>query len=295
VTGLAFAALAAYGVHLIFTSVAFGWRGFGPGPRPERSTRRRRVHIRRWLDDAGLHDVSAPELAGAIAVLAVLGTAAGFTAFGGVVAPVAGAASAATLPLVAARARRDGRRARAQESWPRLIEEVRVLTSSLGRSVPQALFEAGRRAPESVQPAFADAHREWLLTTDFERSLAVLKSRLADPTADAACETLLVAHEVGGGDLDHRLEALAEDRLLDVHGRKDARARLAGARFARRFVLIVPVGMALTGLMIGDGRAAYETAAGQVAVATGVAMIAACWWWAGAIMRLPNEDRVFDQ
>ena len=70
----------------------------------------------------------------------------------------------------------------------------------------------------------------------------MLKDRLADPTADAACETLLVAHELGGTDLDRRLEALAEDRVQDAQGRKDARAKQAGVRFARRFVLIVPVG-----------------------------------------------------
>src|SRR5205085_2522237 len=83
------------------------------------------------------------------------------------------------------------------------------------------------------------------------RTCAVLKSRLADPTADATCETLLVAHEIGGTDLDRRLASLVEDRIQDLHGRKDARAKQAGVRFARRFVLAVPVGMALAGLSIG--------------------------------------------
>ena len=146
------------------------------------------------------------------------------------------------------------------EAWPRLLEEIRILTSSLGRSIPQALFEVGRRAPEELRPAFAAAHREWLLSTDFARTLRVLKANLADPTADAVCETLLVAHEVGGTDLDRRLEALIDDRVQDTQGRKDARAKQAGARFARRFVLIVPAGMALAGMSVGTGRAAYQTA-----------------------------------
>ena len=46
--------------------------------------------------------------------------------------------------------------------------------------MPQALFEAGGRAPGSLRPAFAAAQREWLLTTDFERTVAVLQARLAD-------------------------------------------------------------------------------------------------------------------
>ena len=89
----------------------------------------------------------------------------------------------------------------------------------------------------------------------------MLKRQLADPTADATCETLLVAHELGGTDLDRRLEALAEDRRQDAHGRKDARAKQAGVRFARRFVLIVPLGMALAGLSVGNGRDGLPDAA----------------------------------
>jgi tight adherence protein B len=120
-----------------------------------------------------------------------------------------------------------------------------------------------------------------------------LKQRLADPTADATCETLLVAHDLGGIDLDRRLAALAEDRLADVEGRKEAQARQAGARFARRFVLIVPFGMALAGMSVGTGRAAYRTAEGQLAVLLALMIIGACWVWAGRIMALPDERRVF--
>lgn len=180
------------------------------------------------------------------------------------------------------------------DAWPRLLEELRILTSSLGRSVPQALFEVGRRAPAELQPAFQAAEREWLLSTDFARTIRVLKAGLADPTADAACETLLVAHEVGGTDLDRRLEALIDDRIQDAQGRKDARAKQAGARFARRFVLVVPAGMALAGMSVGTGRAAYQTPMGQVLVVVAIALVVACWVWAGRIMVVPAEERVFD-
>ena len=65
------------------------------------------------------------------------------------------------------------------------------------------------------------------------------------------------------------------------------------SRFARRFVLLVPLGMALAGLAIGDGRSAYETPGGQLAVAVGLAAILGCWIWAGRLMRLPEHERVF--
>jgi tight adherence protein B len=63
--------------------------------------------------------------------------------------------------------------------------------------------------------------------------------------------------------------------------------------FARRFVLAVPLGMALVGLSIGTGRQAYATAFGQTMVVVGVAAVVLCWVWAGRLLRLPEEQRVF--
>jgi tight adherence protein B len=283
---------AAAGTYYLFTAVALGWRGLGIGPARSRPVPRRH-RGRDWLVQAGLGDVEVGELAAVTAVLAGLCGIAGLVLFGGAVPAVVAAACGAVSPVAAYRRRRERRRAEAQEAWPRLIEEIRIFTTSVGRSIPQALFEAGRSAPESLRPAFEAARREWLLSTDFERTLAVLKAALADPAADAACETLLVAHQVGGSDLDRRLAALVEDRVLDVQGRKDARARQAGVRFARRFVLLVPVGMALVGMSVGTGRAAYRTSWGQAMVVAGIAAVALCWAWAGRLLRLPEEQRVF--
>jgi tight adherence protein B len=285
---LLLALCAGAGVHLLWTA-AHGQRGFVTSSARRRGPGR----TRQWLAQAGLEDVAAGEFAGVMASLALLGAAVAFAVFGGVLPAISAGAFAATFPVASYRRRRAARLAKAQESWPRMIEEIRILTGSLGRSIPQALFEVGRRGPAELRPAFAAAHREWLLSTDFARTLKVLKDRLADPTADAACETLLIAHDLGGVDLDKRLTALAEDRVQDTQGRKDARAKQAGVRFARRFVLIVPVGMALAGMSLGNGRAAYGTPLGQVLVVAGIAMTAVCWLWAGRIMQLPEEQRVF--
>lgn len=291
-TGLLLASCAATGAFYLYTAVVLGWRGTALGPAPARAVRRR-PGPSDWLVQAGLADVDVRQFAVVTGGLALAGAVVGLAIFGGPLPALALGVCLAATPLASYRVRRAQRRSAAQESWPRIIEEIRILTSSLGRSVPQALFEAGRRAPESLRPAFLAAQREWLLSTDFERTVRVLKSGLADPTADAACETLLVAHEVGGSDLDRRLEALIEDRVIDVQGRKDARSQQAGVRFARRFVLLVPLGMALVGMSIGNGRAAYATPWGQTMVVVGIATVAACWVWAGRLLALPEEERVF--
>jgi tight adherence protein B len=290
--GLLVALCAAAGTYYLYTAVVLGWRGLRPGP-PVARHARRRGRASDWLAQAGIGDVSVRQFGVVTVALVALGAVAGQAMFGGVVPALVLALCVGAAPLVSYRVRRQRRRATAQEAWPRLIEEIRIRTSGLGRSVPQALFEAGERAPASLRPAFAAAQREWVLSTDFERTVAVLKDGLADPTADAACETLLVAHEVGGSDLDLRLEALIEDRVIDVQGRKDARSKQAGVRFARRFVLLVPLGMALVGMSVGNGRAAYTTAWGQAMVVIGIVSVVACWVWAGRLLRLPEEQRVF--
>jgi tight adherence protein B len=286
---------AGYGVHLLYTALALGWRGARPGPAGGTgpgSGPRGLAGLGGALSDLG-GGLPARELAGLGALVGGAGATLGWALFGGVLPPLAVGLAGGAAPVAAARGRRARQRRVAREGWPRLIEEIRIRATTLGRSVPQALFDAARAAPPELQPAFADARREWLLSTDLGRALDVLRERLADPTADAVCETLLVAHQIGGGDLDRVLHALVDDRVLDLQGRKDAESRQAGARFARGFTVVVPLGMAFVGLSIGQGRAAYSSATGQALVVVGLAVMAACWAWAGRIMRLPAERRVF--
>jgi tight adherence protein B len=293
VTGVAIALFGALGVHLLVTSLSARQRAGGEATvtRPARPGRRER--IRRWMDQAGLASVSPSELAAATAAVAVGGALCGVVLFGGVVPALVLATFAGCAPLGAYRHRRTVRTALAEESWPAMIEEIRVLCGSAGRSIPQALLDVGLRGPGELRPAFEAARRTWALTTDFGATVGVLKDHLASPTADATCETLLVAHELGGSDFDRRLAELAEDRRTDVAGRKDARSKQAGVRFARRFVVVVPLGMAVAGMSLGNGRAAYQTATGQALVAVGLGLVVACWVWSGRILRMPTEERVF--
>lgn len=289
---VAVAAAGGFGVHLLYTAAVLGRRRL-------RSTVARRVRQRRphrsaddWLRQAGISGASPAEVVAVVSTVSMACAAVAAAVFGGIPAAAAAGIAGGLLPLSAFRSRRARRMDEARDAWPRLLEELRLLTGSLGRSIPQALFDVGRRAPEELRDAFAAAERHWLLSTDLGASLAVLKDRLADGTADVVCETLLVAHELGGSGLDGRLRALIDDRHRDLAGRKDALAKQAGVRFARRFVLVVPLGMAAAGLAIGTGREAYATAGGQAAVVVGIAAVAGCWLWAGRLLRLPGTERV---
>lgn len=228
---------------------------------------------------------------------AVAAALAGWTAawllFGGFVAPALVAACTAAMPGRAATARRQRRASDARQAWPRLLAEIRIGVTHRNQSIPAALFAAAAHAPAHMAEAFEQAARAWALSTDFEASLLVLKNSLADPTADAVCETLLAAHQIGGVRLDARLRALAEAAHAEAAARSDARAKQAGARFARSFVALVPGFMAVIGLSIGRGREAYQAPDGQWLVAFSVLAVVGCWCWAGRIMAIPLRKRVF--
>ncbi len=287
---LVLAVLAAYGVHLVYSAYAFGWKGAQPGPPTPASDRDRNEER---LSKLGVGDLDLRSLIAAMLILLLAGVAFGVLIFGTILPGIIIGLFAATVPVGIARVRHERAINHAHHAWPTIIEEIRLLTGTLGRSIPQATFEVGMRSPDGLRPAFEKAHREWLISTDFGRSLDVLKRDLAHNTADVVAETLLTAHELGGGEVGNRLAALAQDRLTDQQHRRDAVARQAGVRFARWFTLIVPAGMAMTGLSIGDGKDAYSTGLGQIFVAVALLLIILCWIWAGRIMRLPSDERVF--
>lgn len=280
------AALGTLGVYL----VALPQR-----PRTKRRAASQRIDhtTRTWLTEAGLEGTTAATALAVVGLAGVLGGALGFAMFGGPLPTLATSVTAATIPLASIHGRRTSRRHAAAEHWPALIEEIRVLTSASGRSIPQALIDVGASAPKELKPAFERARREWLLTTDFEQTVSVLKDSLGSASADTTLETLLVAHQVGGADLDRRLAELAQDRRIDLNDRKNAAARQSGVQFSRRFVVLVPFGMALAGMSLGDGRAAYATTTGQLVAAAGIGLVFACWVWSGRLLKLPDERRVF--
>ena len=171
----------AYGVFLLYTA-ALG----DAGRRGKSSTpwSRRRRSARDWLTQAGLAEVRPLEFVLVVGVFGIVGAAIGLVLFAGILPAAVLGAFVATSPVAWYRAQRARRMAESQDAWPRMIEELRLLTGSLGRSVPQALFEVGRGASKELRAGFAAAQREWLLSTDFERALKVLKAALADDTAD---------------------------------------------------------------------------------------------------------------
>ena len=211
--------------------------------------------------------------------------------FGAPLITAAGAAGAVLIPRALADRARRRRADRLVAAWPRLLDEARVLCGPGGLSLPHSLFTAGRSAPVELRRAWASAEQAWRLSTDLPRALRVVEHELQDPTTDLVCATLEVIHDGGGPAQHEQLARLARDRRRDAAARHTAESELAGARFSRRFVLIVPLGMALAGQSVGTGRAAFQSPAGQLAALTAVLVTGACWFWSGRLLDPPLPSR----
>ena len=118
----------------------------------------------RWLDRAGLRGTGGRELIAVMVVIAGVAGGGALVLFDGLLPAIVIAIFTATLPVAAHRQGERARRQAAQDGWPRLIDEIRILTGSVGHSIPQALFEAGANAPAGM---FGSTESRWLMSTTF--------------------------------------------------------------------------------------------------------------------------------
>jgi tight adherence protein B len=206
------------------------------------------------------------------------------------VAAACGAIVGVTWPLRRSRAALERRRHEALAAWPQLLQSIRIQVTTLGRPLPTAIIETAPQAPPAMAPAFAGFEASWRRTTDLGRALWDFASAMADPTTDLIVDTLGLGSELGGGSLDRRLARLIEERQRELELRQEAEARLAGARFARRFVLVVPVAMALAAEGIGSGPRTFSSPLGAVVLSVSALLTAGCWWWAGRLLRQPSTN-----
>ena len=213
-TALLLAATGALGVHLLVSSLGPGRQGTHRDDSIRRATTLRRATTD-WLTQAGLADVRWRDVGSVCLVLFALGALIAYAVFGGLAPSVVAGLTLATVPPLTYRRRRIRRLAAAQEAWPRMIEEIRVLTGHAGTSIPQALFQVGRRAPVELREAFDAAHREWLLTTDFERAVEVLQGRLA--AIRPLLNPLTAEEQQTLADLMHKMLSCAETTDMEAY------------------------------------------------------------------------------
>jgi tight adherence protein B len=275
-------ALAALGVVLLYQGLT------SPFARPPRRALARLEALAR---DSGLSWATAGRL---VAVSALGGVAALIVVAGvsGALAPaVAFAAAAAWSPIAITRARLLKRRRLLREGWP---DAIATLVSGVraGVSLPEACSALGERGPAELREGWRSFGATYRATGSFVTSLERLKQELSDPVADRVVAALRLAHEVGGTDLVRVLRTLADFVREDLRVRKEIEARWSWTVTAARVAASAPWIVLLLMSTRPEAAAAYNSSAGVVVIAAGVAATLAGYRLMLSAARLPEAGRL---
>ncbi len=275
------------GAGLVLTASPWLWPRTA---RPERTTMSR---TRRLLVQAGLPKVSP-------ATLVVVSVALGLAALGVVyvlvpVLPLAviGAALAAAVPGLVVSHRARVRRRRARTVWPDVVDHLLSAIRS-GLALPESLSTLASVGPTDVRAAFEEFDRDYRATGSFGIALDDLKRRLADPVADRLLETLRMSREVGGSDLTSVLRNLSAYLREDAAIRSEVEARQSWVVNAARLGVAAPWIVLVLLATRPEAAAAYNSPAGAVLLAVGLAVTLLAYRLMVALGRLPEERRWFE-
>jgi len=151
---------------------------------------------------------------------------------------IAAIASAGLPSLMRQRRARSDRMARAQ-AWPGVLDDVTSAVRA-GLNLPEALAQAGNRAPGDLRAAFTTFETQYRRTGDFGASLEDMRRRVGDDVFDQLVHSLSIARRVGGHDLTQVLRSLGTFVRADVQIRGELLARQSWSVNAARMAVAAP-------------------------------------------------------
>ena len=188
---------------------------------------------------------------------------------------------------------RAGARRRANRTvWPDVVDHL-VSALRSGLALPDSVSSLSQAGPVATREAFARFEREYRATGNFNTSVDELKRSLADPVADRILETLRMARELGGSDLTIVLRSLAAWLRQDAAVRLEVEARQSWVVNAARLGVAAPWIILILLASRPEAAVAYNSSAGVVVIASGLALSVIAYRIMIALGRLPEERRWF--
>ncbi|MDA8195869.1 MAG: hypothetical protein M0019_01430 [Actinomycetota bacterium] len=174
------------------------------------------------------------------------------------------------------RARSERLRKDCATEWPNILSEVHLRITSLGSPIHHGLYSAAKSAKSTLREAFDSSERAFAITNSIELALDELYKNLPFTTTFRVTEALKVVLEVPGGDIGGIILDLKDDLEREARAQTEFEARLKGVKFARNFVVIVPVAMLLAGASIG-GFSSYRTLTSILVLSVSAVVVLCCW------------------
>jgi tight adherence protein B len=264
-----------------------------PGPARSRRPSRLESWLRKELRRAQLFDARVRDVAAASGIAAVLGGVLMQAISGWPVYGVAGAAFAATLPVLAISLRAQHLHAEVQVG---LVDAIRQLRDALRSqaSVRGGITLLAEKGPPALQAYFQHVLDRERALGGFDHGLRDLRMRLSDAVGDQLVDALLVSLSTGGELLSQTLDDLAAQAQAELEIRASIRAEQWKARVTALALALTP-GLLLLWmrLVAPDAVAAFDLPVGQ-AVMLGCAVM--CGVGYVAVLRVgqvPERRRLY--
>jgi len=249
-----------------------------------------RMRVR--LVQGGLRGVPVPAF---LALSAIVGVASAAFVHGiFAVLPLSAVAglTGVLLPWLIVSWRAKARRRANRTVWPDVVDHL-VSALRSGLALPDSVSSLAQAGPLATRAAFAQFEREYRATGNFSYCVDELKRSLADPVADRILETLRMAREVGGSDLTIVLRSLAAWLRQDAAVRLEVEARQSWVVNAARLGVAAPWIILILLASRPEAALAYNSPAGVVVIASGLALSVIAYRIMIALGRLPEERRWF--
>lgn len=198
---------------------------------------------------------------------------------------------ASFAPTVVLRRMRRRRQVALREVWPEAVDNLASAVRA-GMSLPEGLCALAVRGPAELRAAFARFAAAYRASGRFADCLDGLEQDLGDPVGDRVCETMRVAHEVGGTDVGSVLRALSELLRSDARTRAELETRQGWIVNAARLAVAAPW---LVLLLLGTRSTtlqAYDSGGGLLLLVIGAVVCLAAYRIMLRIGRLPEDRRV---
>jgi len=270
--------------------VYLSYEGFAR-PREQLVATERLVSVREFLVRAGLRGVTPREFALFSVLSAALAVLAAQLFLGWGILSVLAGVIGLLAPYAYYIRRHDRRREQVQAALVEAIEQLRDAIRT-GLSVQEALAGLARTGPEALRSEFTLLSREALLL-GFDGALAAMRDRLADPLFDVIAAALAINDRLGGRQVTHMLDRLAEAARAQLRIQHEIRAQQGRTVLSARIVAAAPL-VALVGLRATNPRylSIFDSVAGQM-VLIGCAVSVALGYAAMLYLtRLPGQRRV---
>jgi tight adherence protein B len=195
------------------------------------------------------------------------------------------------LPTVVLRRMRRKRQVALRELWPEAVDNLASAVRA-GMSLPEGLSALAVRGPAELRPAFGRFATAYRASGRFGDCLDRLEADLADPVGDRVCETMRVAHEVGGSDVGSVLRMLSELLRSDARTRAELETRQGWIVNAARLAVAAPW---VVLLLLGTRSTtlhAYDSGGGALLLVVGAVVCLVAYRMMLRIGRLPEDRRV---